>query len=154
MGDIVLTAGIRQNLTVTGTNLGDIIALGSGHDTVNGGAGSDVIFVKSAASSALTRRPVPKTRLGPPVCAPTTSSSGKYQRGGRLVSKITRARVLSASTSPPARATLRRLGNPDLSLRVTNLFNVVYTTPTGPPNIQDSIAADGRTFALHLEWRF
>jgi outer membrane receptor protein involved in Fe transport len=46
------------------------------------------------------------------------------------------------------------LGNGEISLRVTNVFDVVYATPTGSPNVQDSIAADGRTYALHLEWRF
>jgi iron complex outermembrane receptor protein len=55
---------------------------------------------------------------------------------------------------PPSRGTLAWLGNSKVSLRVTNLFDVVYGTPAGPPNLQDSLAADGRTFALHLEWRF
>jgi iron complex outermembrane receptor protein len=46
------------------------------------------------------------------------------------------------------------LSSTEVSLRVGNVFNVAYATPTGPSNVQDVIAADGRTYALRLEWRF
>ncbi|MEO8335865.1 MAG: TonB-dependent receptor [bacterium] len=42
----------------------------------------------------------------------------------------------------------------ELALRVTNLFDTAYATPAGSGSRQDAIAADGRTFALRLEWRF
>jgi iron complex outermembrane receptor protein len=42
----------------------------------------------------------------------------------------------------------------EIGLRVTNLFDVSYATPAGSGNEQDSIVADGRTYALRLEWRF
>lgn len=46
------------------------------------------------------------------------------------------------------------LGNSELGLRVTNLLNVAYATPAGIGSRQDAIAADGRTYALRLEWHF
>jgi outer membrane receptor protein involved in Fe transport len=55
---------------------------------------------------------------------------------------------------PGSRSALSRFGNSEISLRVTNLFDVAYATPVGPAYLQDSIAADGRAFALRLEWHF
>jgi outer membrane receptor protein involved in Fe transport len=46
------------------------------------------------------------------------------------------------------------LGQTELSLRVTNLFDVAYASPTSSNNVQQAIAADGRTYALRLEWHF
>ena len=40
-----------ENLTITGSGLGDIIALGSGNNTVIETTGSNIIFVKDAATA-------------------------------------------------------------------------------------------------------
>jgi iron complex outermembrane receptor protein len=55
---------------------------------------------------------------------------------------------------PSTRTAIQWLGKTEMSLRVTNLFGVAYATPSGAANLQDSIAADGRTYALRLEWHF
>jgi iron complex outermembrane receptor protein len=81
----------------------------------------------------------------------------RYESGRRTRAAWTSAFVRTDANvgyRPPTRGPLSWLSRSKVSLRVTNLFDVVYATPTGPPNVQDSIAADGRTFALHLEWRF
>jgi outer membrane receptor protein involved in Fe transport len=46
------------------------------------------------------------------------------------------------------------LGGSEISLRMTNLFGVAYASPVRTGNVQDSIAADGRTYALRMEWHF
>ena len=45
------TDAVDENLTITGSGLGDIIALGSGNNTVNETTGSNIIFVKDAATA-------------------------------------------------------------------------------------------------------
>ncbi|HEV7990826.1 MAG TPA: TonB-dependent receptor [Gemmatimonadaceae bacterium] len=47
----------------------------------------------------------------------------------------------------------RWIGGTSISLRVTNLFDVAYASPAGLGNVQSAIAADGRVFALRVDWR-
>jgi iron complex outermembrane receptor protein len=81
----------------------------------------------------------------------------RYESGRRTLAAWTSPFLrtdVNLGYRPDARSALSWLGNAEVSLRVTNLFDVAYATPAGPTLLQDSIAADGRTYALRLEWHF
>lgn len=55
---------------------------------------------------------------------------------------------------PGPRSKLSILENAEIALRVTNVFDTPYAMPFGALSRQNTIAADGRTYALRLEWRY
>ena len=76
--------------------------------------------------------------------------SGRLTSGGPATPAFTRVDANVGYELP------RALGpawvRPELSLRVTNVFDVAYSTPAGVGNRQSSIAADGRMLALRMDW--
>jgi outer membrane receptor protein involved in Fe transport len=113
-----------------------------------------------AQGNTLTNSPRQLANLG------VTAHSADGLRAAMRLRYESGRRTLASSTSPFLRtdtnlgyrpgphSALSWFGSSEASLRVTNLFNVSYATPAGSGNTQDSIAADGRTYALRLEWHF
>jgi outer membrane receptor for ferrienterochelin and colicins len=113
-----------------------------------------------AQGNTLTNSPRQLANLG------VTAHSADGLRAAIRLRYESGRRTLASSTSPFLRtdtnlgyrpgphSALSWFGSSEASLRVTNLFNVSYATPAGSGNTQDSIAADGRTYALRLEWHF
>jgi iron complex outermembrane receptor protein len=113
-----------------------------------------------AQGTTLTNSPQQLATLG------VTARTDDGLRGAAQLRYESGRRTLAAWTSPFFRtdtnlgyrpgsnSALSWFGNAEASLRVTNLFDVAYATPAGSGNRQDSIAADGRTYALRLDWHF
>jgi outer membrane receptor protein involved in Fe transport len=82
----------------------------------------------------------------------------RHESGRRTLAGSSTSSFLRTDTNvgyrPGPRSALSHFSGAEIVLRVTNLFDVSYAAPAGANNAQDAIAADGRTLALHLEWRF
>ena len=115
---------------------------------------------ENAAGVTLTNSPQRVATLG------VTAHASDGLHGAVQLRRESARRTLASETSgflrtdtnigyrPASSGALARFDHAELSLRVTNLFDVAYATPAGPNNLQDSIVADGRSVALRLEWHF
>jgi outer membrane receptor protein involved in Fe transport len=115
---------------------------------------------KDAQEKTLTNSPQQVANIG------VTAHAGESLRAAVQLRYESGRRTLASETSPFLRTdtnfgfqpgglgSLSWLRNTELGLRVTNVFDVAYATPAGAGNRQDTIAADGRTYALRMEWQF
>jgi len=78
--------------------------------------------------------------------------SGRRTIAGPSTSAFTRTDV-NLGYTPAAMSNMRWLHGADLSLRVTNVFDVEYATPGGVEHRQNAITQDGRMFLFRLDWQ-
>jgi iron complex outermembrane receptor protein len=78
--------------------------------------------------------------------------SGRRTIAGPSTSAFTRT-DLNVGYSPPSLSSVRWLRGAELSLRVTNVFDISYATPGGVEHRQSAITQDGRTFLFRLDWQ-
>ena len=79
--------------------------------------------------------------------------SGRRTIAGSSTPAFTRTN-LNVAYSPAGGRSSSWLRGGEMSLRVTNLFNVTYSTPGGVEHRQAAIVQDGRALGLRLDWRF
>jgi outer membrane receptor protein involved in Fe transport len=115
---------------------------------------------EDAEKQGLTNSPQQVANLG------VTAHAGHGLRGAVQLRYESGRRTLASETSPFLRTdanvryqpgalrSMSWLGGSEISLRMTNLFGVAYASPVRTGNLQDAIAADGRTYALRMEWHF
>jgi len=78
--------------------------------------------------------------------------SGRRTIAGPSTTAFTRTDA-NIGYTPSVASPLRWLHGADLSLRVTNVFDVAYATPGGVEHRQSAIKQDGRTFLFRLDWQ-
>jgi outer membrane cobalamin receptor len=79
--------------------------------------------------------------------------SGRRTLAGTTTRAFTRTDATFAYALEELRAPSWARGG-EVSVRVTNLFDVTYTTPAGVEHLQESLPQYGRMISLRLDWRF
>jgi len=78
--------------------------------------------------------------------------SGRRTIAGPSTNAFTRT-DFNVGYTPSSLSSMRWLRGADLSLRVTNVFDISYATPGGVEHRQNAIKQDGRTFLFRLDWQ-
>jgi iron complex outermembrane receptor protein len=100
------------------------------------------------ASAALTAR----SAWGTHSALEFRYESGRKTLTGASTSAFMRTN-LNVGYSPTGKRSRSWLRGAEISVRVTNLFNVAYATPGGVEHRQAAIQQDGRALRFRLDWR-